>query len=212
MKEALEKAVDSIRRGNVVIYPTETFFAIGCGAFCESAVARIYELKKRRPGMPLPLILGSAGQLAAAASLPSGLEDDVLRLTGLWPAPLTLLLPASDRLPPAVTAGSGKIAVRVSPHSAAQALAIRSGTPIISTSANISGRDAVTRAKDLDRELLLGLGPEDTVLDLPPAPGGGSPSTIIEPLGRGKIRILRNGAFDRHVLERAGFTFISEEE
>ncbi len=212
MKEILEKAAEAIRRGDLVIYPTETFFAVGCGAFCDGAVARVYALKRRRPDMPLPLILGSSGQLGAAAKLTRHLAADVRMLSGFWPAPLSLLLPASEDLPPSLTAGSGKVALRVSPHRAAQELAIRSGTPIISTSANISGRAAVTAVKDLDRELLIGLGPGDFVLDLPPSPGGGAPSAIIEPLGGRRIRILRSGAFDVRVLERAGFTFIPEEK
>ncbi len=210
MEKALEAAAAAIRRGNIVIYPTETFFAAGCDAMNEAAIKRVYTLKKRPHGMPLPLILGAADQLSLAADISSALKEDVRRLAGLWPAPLTLLLPVCSALPSLLTAGTGKIAVRVSPHAAAQALAIQCGTPIISTSANISGRPAVTRACELDGGLLQRMDPADFVLDLPPVPSGGAPSSIVEPLGGGRVSVRRPGAFDMGALVRLGFKIIQE--
>lgn len=210
MEKELEKAVSALREGGVVLYPTETFYAIGCAAQCEGAIRRVFALKRRPAGMPLPLILGSPEQLGMAADVPGELADDVHALARLWPAPLTLLLPASRSLPPLLTAGSGRIAVRVSAHPVAQALAIQGGTPIISTSANISGKQAVTAARSLDQELVQALLPADCILDLPPAPAGGAPSTIAEPLGGGRLRVLRPGAFDLQPLARLGFTIVQE--
>ena len=94
-------------------------------------------------------------------------------LSRFWPGPLTLLLPVVSGLPEALTGGSGRIAARVSSHPAARELALACGFPIVSTSANISGRPAVTSADALDAELVASLNPEtDGVFDALPAPGG----------------------------------------
>ena len=93
---------------------------------------------------------------------------------------------------------------------AARALAEKSGFPIVSSSANISGRKAVTAASELDPELLLSLMPEtDGVLDEPPAPGGGEASTIVEPLGSRNLRLLREGALPLADLWQAGFHILN---
>ena len=194
--------------GGLLIYPTETFFGIGCRADDEAAVKRVFQCKRRPLSMPLPVILGSAEQLGLVACPGPELSGDLELLTRFWPGPLTLLLPAVSGLPEVLTGGSGRIAARVSSHPAARELALACGFPIVSTSANISGRPAVTSADALDAELVASLNPEtDGVFDALPAPGGGEASTIVEPLGHRRLRLLRQGALPASSLEDAGFTF-----
>ena len=160
--------------------------------------------------MPLPVILGNERQLDLVAVPKSALAGDIAALSGFWPGPLTLLLPARDDLPESLTGGTGKIAARVSSHPVARALADACGFPIVSSSANISGRAAVTCASELDPELLESLDPAtDGILDEPPAPGGGAASTIVEPLGNRRLRLLREGALPLSQLEQAGFTILT---
>lgn len=277
-------AAEAARRldaGGLVLYPTETFFGIGCRADCESAVLRVFAAKQRKADMPLPVIIGNAEQAACvvapevlarhepwaedqpcgsansapcpstaptadpaptscgepacapcpdaapspnaahapapestlnadeAPSAPTSLADDIAALSAFWPGPLTLLLPARPGLPEALTGGTGRIALRVSPHPAARALALACGFPIVSSSANISGRPPVTQAVELDPELLAALSPgTDGIFDLPPAPGGGQASTIAEPLGGRRLILRREGALSAASLAEAGFTIL----
>lgn len=196
--------------GGLLIYPTETFFGIGCRADDEAAVVRVFRCKRRSLSMPLPVILGSAEQLGLVACPGPELAGDLDILSRFWPGPLTLLLPVVSGLPEALTGGSGRIAARVSSHPAARELALACGFPIVSTSANISGRPAVTSADALDAELVASLNPEtDGVFDALPAPGGGEASTIVEPLGHRRLRLLRQGALPVSSLEDAGFTLLT---
>ena len=210
MTLSLQEAARRLRLGGVILYPTETFFGIGCRADNAEAVLRVFHCKRRSLSMPLPVILGSVEQLALVALPDPALADDMSALARFWPGPLTLLLPARPELPEALTGGSGKIAARISSHPAARALAEESGFPIVSSSANISGRKAVTAASDLDPELLRSLMPEtDGVLDEPPAPGGGQASTIVEPQGNRNLRLLREGALPLTDLRQAGFHILT---
>ena len=207
---SLQEAARRIKDGGLLLYPTETFFGIGCRADDDAAVHRVFRCKKRSLSMPLPVILDDENQLDLVAVPGSDLTGDIAALARFWPGPLTLLLPAKDDLPEALTGGTGKIAARVSSHPAARALAGRCGFPIVSSSANISGRAAVTRASELDPELLQSLDPStDGILDEPPAPGGGEASTIVEPLGERRLRLLREGALPLSTLEQAGFTILT---
>lgn len=207
-----QEAARRLNLGGLLLYPTETFFGIGCRADNAEAALRVFQCKKRSLSMPLPVILGSTEQLSLVACPGPDLADDLKTLAEFWPGPLTLLLPAKPDLPDVVTGGSGHIAARVSSHPAARALALACGFPIVSTSANISGRPAVTSATELDPELLLSLRPEtDGVLDVPPAPGGGEASTIVEPLGARRLRLLREGALSQATLKNAGFSFLTSD-
>ncbi len=204
------EAARRMKNGGLLLYPTETFFGIGCRADDAEAVRRVFFCKKRSLSMPLPVILGSADQLDLVACPGRDLAGDIAALSSFWPGPLTLLLPARPELPEILTGGSGKIAARVSSHPSARALAKFCDFPIVSSSANISGRPAVTRASDLDPELLQSLNlSTDGVLDEPPAPGGGEASTIVEVLGGRCLRLLRNGALPSDELEQAGFTLMT---
>lgn len=218
------EAAQRLNAGGLVVYPTETFYGIGCRVDRADAVRRVFAIKRRAASMPLPLILGSADQLPLVADIPAQLEADIARLAAFWPAPLTLLLPVRPGLPDVLTAGTGKVAVRLSAHPGARALAEACGFPVVSSSANISGRPAVTGAASLDPELLAALEPgRDAVFDprhaFPeaPPPGGGMASTIVEPLGAGRmsgccrlrsLRVLREGALPLSKLAAAGFTIL----
>lgn len=203
-------AAQGMAQGGLAAYPTETFFGLGCRADRADAVLRVFEAKRRKADMPLPVILGSAEQLELAAAPGPELAADLAALSSFWPGPLTLLLPVRPGLPEALTGGTGRIALRVSSHPAARTLARACGFPIVSSSANISGRPPVTQAEELDPELLSSLRPGlDGVLAPPPpspAPGGGLPSTIAEPLGSRRLLVRREGALPLALLAEAGFT------
>lgn len=192
-----------LRRGGVLVYPTETFFGIGCDARDGAAVEAVFRAKRRAVGMPLPVILGDAGQLDMIAAGWGAVEASLAH--EFWPGPLSILCEAHHDVPSVLTGGTGRVAVRVSPHPAACALALAAGFPIAATSANISGRPAVVRVADLDPDLL---GAVDGVFDAPPQPAGGLPSTLVSVVSGGKLRILREGAVSRAELAAKGHVIL----
>lgn len=201
------EAAAGLRAGGVWAFPTETFYGLGCSLFDADAVRRVYQLKRRPVQRPLPVLAGGMTQLATLVRLdeaPRGLLEQ------FWPGPLTVLLTplpeTASRLPEQVCGPSGKLAVRLTPHPLTARLAQEAGTPLTCSSANLSGRPAARLARELPPELLAPLdGPHDGVLAAGPEPHGGLPSSIVEPLPDGGLRLLRAGAVSAQTLRAAGF-------
>ena len=132
----LEDGIAALQAGELVVYPTETFYAIGADAFSSIALRRLFEVKGREPGRPVGLI---AADTAMAFSVACEIPIDARRLAdAFWPGPLTLVLPARDSIAPEL-AGPDGVGVRVSPNPVARALSAGIGRPITATSANLSG-------------------------------------------------------------------------
>jgi L-threonylcarbamoyladenylate synthase len=186
-------AAASIASGGVVIYPTETLYALGCAARNASACARVAGLKGRPETKPFPLIVADmAGLRELLAPLPQALETDLALLAArFWPGPLSVLLPTRPELPALVRDAFGLSSVRVSPHPLATELCRRSGGALVATSANVSGRPATANPRELDPALLSGAA--GALLDQP-WPAGGAPSTLVRLLGHGRLAVLRAGA------------------
>lgn len=220
----MAQAAGFLRVGGVLIFPTETFYGMGCLATHAEAVARVYQLKCRPVHKPLPLLAAHAAQVddvAELAVMPKG-------LAAFWPGPLTVLLPARACLPQALVNAQGQVAVRVTPHPLAAQLAVEAGGALTASSANLSGGEAVRNPQQLDPALLDAL--QQMVQKMPicasgkdvmqnqqpillggPLPAGGLPSTVVEPLGcakdgTGRLRVLRAGAVSVAELAAAGFT------
>ncbi len=217
----LEAAARCLRRGGVVIFPTETFYGLGCLAADAAAVGRIYQLKRRPVQRPLPLLAADAAQAGNVVRLEAAPPELVARF---WPGPLTLLLPARHGLPEPLLSAGGKAAVRVSPHPLAARLAHLAGGVLTASSANLSGRPPARTLEELDPELLSALAESGDAGGLLPAlseaeqPAGGEPSTLAEPLpeplpessageegGCARLRLLRVGAVGVRALTDAGF-------
>jgi L-threonylcarbamoyladenylate synthase len=199
-------AAKRILSGGVVIFPTETFFGMGGRALDEDATARVFRIKRRSNMRPLPLIAGDEAQLEQVCRMPAELLP---LLRAFWPGPLSVVLAARLRVPDILTGGTGKVAVRISSHPVCRELAMAVGEPLTASSANISGRAPAARAEDLDPDILDSV---DGVLDAPPPPGGGEPSTLIEPQDNPRVvRILRTGAVTAPALEHAGFVVMRKD-
>lgn len=171
--ERLEQAAAWVNRGGVILYPTETFYGLGGHPLMDQAVERIYRIKGRDTAKALPLIASNVAAVRRAVSNWPEVADRLAE--AFWPGPLTILLPAAPSIPPPLHAGTGNLAIRVSSHPVAQALAERAGGLLIATSANRSGEPACRRVADLPRELIAEV---DDVLDAGVLPGG-LPSTIV---------------------------------
>jgi L-threonylcarbamoyladenylate synthase len=132
----VEEAIAALKAGELVVYPTETFYGIGADAFSAGALARLFRVKEREPRRPVGLI---AADTAMAFSVAREIPLDARRLAdAFWPGPLTIVMPARDEIAPEL-AGPDGVGVRVSPDPVAHALCAGLGRPITATSANLSG-------------------------------------------------------------------------
>jgi L-threonylcarbamoyladenylate synthase len=185
--ESLDAAAAVIRRGGVVIVPTETFYGLAADPFRDDSVSRIFTIKSRSERKPLPLIAESIDFVRAMTSeLPRTAR---MLMERFWPGSVTMLLRPARPLAALLTGREGKIGVRVPPSCPARNLAAQAGGLITSTSANLSG--------DADPDLVDLIALEvrhsvDLIMDLGPT-SGGKPSTVIEPLDD-RVRIVRDGA------------------
>jgi len=174
LDDVLGKAVDALGSGEVIAYPTESYYAIGVSAEDKSAVERLYQIKERPSVKPLPLIVGDMEQLRSIVkSVP--LQAKAL-IKEYWPGPLTLIFEYAGNLPLLLTGESKKVAVRIPGESAALHLARKAGFPVTATSANPSGRPPAMNAdevRDYFEERI------DLLIDGGKTPGG-KPSTIID--------------------------------
>jgi L-threonylcarbamoyladenylate synthase len=180
-------AANWLRKGGIVVFPTETFYGLAADPTRPDAVTAILELKGRPSGMALPLVAASLTQVEQFAGPLIGVSRQLAER--FWPGPLSLVLEAPATVAPAVHGGTGTIAVRVPGHAVARALAEAYGSPVTATSANRSGEPAPTEASGaadigVDRRVL--------VLDGGVTPGG-APSTIVD-ARMTPIRIVRHGA------------------
>lgn len=183
----LDAAVQTLRDGELVAFPTETVYGLGAHAGHPVALRRVFELKGRPLSHPLIVHLDSVRYLSRwAREIPPAAEK---LAAAFWPGPLTLVLPRAFNVHPLVTGGQDSIAVRVPSHPMAQQLLTAFGGGIAAPSANRYGRLSPTRAEHVREEF----GDElPQVLD-----GGdskiGLESTIVSVLD-GNVRLLRPGS------------------
>jgi len=187
----IARAVDALAAHGIVAYPTDTLYGLAADPRDDEAVERLYTVKGRQAGVPIPLIAGSIEQAQELATF----SDAELRVArAFWPGPLTIVLQPRQALSPRVLGGGQTVAVRVPANSIACALATAFGFCITATSANRSG-EAPARSADA---AVTALGDAiDLVLDGGPSEAGPA-STIVEIEASGP-RLVRAGAvaFDR---------------
>ena len=138
---SLEDGIAALKAGELVIYPTETFYGLGADPFSAGALKLLFAAKARDAERPVGLI---AADTAMAFSIAREISGSARRLAdAFWPGPLTLVLPARDGFAPELVGADG-VAVRVSSDPIARALAAGFGKPITATSANASGKAPAT--------------------------------------------------------------------
>ena len=146
--EALSRAGELLRGGEVVGFPTETVYGLGANALDALAVEKIFAAKGRPGDNPLIVHIAAAAELAPLIAGEPGAQARAL-MDAFWPGPLTLIFPKSGRVPLRVTAGLATVAVRMPAHPVARSLIEAAGLPIAAPSANRSGRPSPTTALDV---------------------------------------------------------------
>ena len=151
-RENLELIAEICGRGGVIIYPTETFYAIGGDALNAKLGKKLSRIKNRPADKPFPTLVGNFSSLEKlVADWPAGARPIADRY---WPGALTLVLPGHKNLPTAISGPDSSIAVRWSSHPLLNDIAEILHTPLISTSANLSGQPPTQKACDLTPEIL----------------------------------------------------------
>jgi L-threonylcarbamoyladenylate synthase len=190
VQKQVEAGIEIIRRGGVIAFPTDTVFGLGAGIYHEAAIERIYDIKQRPPDMALPILLAAVSQVHEVAQF---LPAYAWRLIDRFlPGGLTLVVYRTGSVKDVITRGGDTVAIRVPDHPVPIALIQGSGTPIIGTSANLSGRPPVLAAEDVRSQLDAKV---DLIIDGIPAPTG-SESTVVDVTGEVAV-ILREGAISR---------------
>jgi L-threonylcarbamoyladenylate synthase len=191
----LEDGIAALIAGELVVYPTETFYAIGADAFSSAALRRLFRAKEREAGRPVGLI---AADTAMAFSVAREIPLEARRLAdAFWPGPLTIVMPARDGIADEL-AGPDGVGVRVSPNQVARALSAGLGKPITATSANMSG---AAPASELD-EARAGLGEKVKVYLEGGKLTAPAPSTVVAVNSSG-WKMVRVGAISENQIAAA---------
>ncbi len=201
LEAAIEIALRSLSSGAIVAFPTETFYGMAVDATNEDAIRRLFSAKKRTRDRPVLILISSVKMLRGYVDRVSPTASKIM--DAFWPGGLTMVFEAGTKVSPLLTAGTGKIGIRLSSHLVATTLTRVLGSPITGTSANVSGKPACCNAQ----EVLTALGSRvDLILDGGEATGKIGSTVLdvtVEPPS-----ILREGVISRHRLERFTSTYL----
>ena len=185
-EEALDSAADIIRRGGLVVFPTETVYGLGGDATNPSAARKIYAAKGRPSDNPLIIHIAHPGD-AEKYTYTNEVYESLAKY--FLPGPLTVVLPARDCIPKETRAGLDTVAVRCPASDIARALIERCGVPVAAPSANLSGSPSPTTARHAIDDML---GRVDAIIDGPDSDIGVE-STIVSIDRDGSLTLLRPG-------------------
>ncbi len=190
--EAIDRAATAILRGKIVAIPTEARYSLVADPFNLQAVANVFAAKGREAVRSLPLLVADMMMAEELASEVSARFRILAR--HYWPGPLTIIVPASAKVPLRVTGNTGRLAMRQSRSKAAQMLIERINQPLIATSANLSGQPTCASGIEVFGTMD---GRVDLVLDGGMSPGLGATTVdITEPFWR----VIREGAIPEREL------------
>ena len=150
-KEDIKNAVDVMRKGGVILYPTDTVWGIGCDATNAEAVAKVYKIKRRDDSKALICLADSTDRVQRYVRNVPDVAWDIMELAD---KPTTVILDGAVNLAPNLIADDGSIGMRVTSEEFSKELCFRFQKPIVSTSANISGQPAAQNYCDISQELL----------------------------------------------------------
>ncbi len=135
----LLEAVDAVKSGGVIAFPTDTFYALGVDALNEAAIRRAFEVKQRPATVPMPVLISDYEQIERFAV---SLDRSTAALAAsFWPGALTIVVDANDAVPSVLTGGLGTVGLRMPDHDLARTLISQIGYGVTGTSANISQQE-----------------------------------------------------------------------
>lgn len=186
-KRFIEKAVEILLNGGVIIYPTDTFYGIGCDIFHKEAIERIFTIKNEAPGKLFSFIIPDFKDISRYAKVSDFAYKNMKKLL---PGPYTFILPAAKEVPKKLWSQRKTVGIRIPDNNITLALAEGLGNPIISSSVTNRKGDVITDPNEIknlfDHQVDLMLATEEL---------GGQPSSVVD-LSEDEPEIIREGAGD----------------
>ncbi|MVN20991.1 L-threonylcarbamoyladenylate synthase [Mucilaginibacter arboris] len=154
LKEEVAKALKVVQEGGIILYPTDTIWGIGCDAGNTEAVKKIYDLKQREESKSMIILLDNDNKLLSYVREVPDIAYDLIEFAE---NPLTLILSGAKNISPALINADGSVGIRIVKHPFCEQLIQRLRKPLVSTSANISGKASPKNFMDIDAEILEGV-------------------------------------------------------
>ncbi|WP_373698204.1 L-threonylcarbamoyladenylate synthase [Porphyromonas loveana] len=180
-----KKAAEIMRKGGIILYPTDTIWGIGCDATNEEAVQRIFRLKERADSKSMLVLTDSEAKLQGLMDEVPEMAWDLIELTN---KPLTIIYPAAKGVAPSLIAEDGTLGIRVTREPFSTELCRLMRVPVVSTSANKSGQPAAQTYAQIAPEIIEGV---DYVVECRRQEKEGQPSAIIRLGTKGEVEVLR---------------------
>ncbi|MGB3592131.1 MAG: L-threonylcarbamoyladenylate synthase [Nonlabens sp.] len=184
-RELVNKAVDAFKKGQTVLYPTDTIFGLGCDATNYDAVQKIYNLKQRPESKSLVILVDSFQMLESVVENVPDMAWEVLKVNK---KPLTIVYENPKNIAENVVASDDSLAVRVTNDPLCRAIIRKLRRPIVSTSANLSGESPPKSFENISNDIKEGV---DYIVDLPLAQTNQKASTIMKISNNGVFKIIR---------------------
>ena len=184
--EDIKTAVQTLRKGGLILYPTDTIWGIGCDASNEDAVRRIFQLKQREDSKAMICLVDSANRMQRYLRQVPDVAWDLVEFAE---KPLTLILDGAVNLAPSLIAEDGSVGIRVTRKNISHELCYRYERAIVSTSANISGAPSPSCFAEISDEIKNGV--DYIMLSRQNDLSKGKPSQIIKLGIDGQIQIIR---------------------
>lgn len=185
-RDDLQQALETLKNGGVILYPTDTIWGIGCDATNPDAVEKIFALKGREKGKSMVVLLHNDYQLAGYVQ---DVPDVAYELIEVSDRPLTIVFDGAKNLAENVLASDGSIGIRIVNHPFCQQLLQRFKRPLVSTSANLSGEPSAATFDEIDDEIKEGV---DYIVKFGQEnQEKGRPSVIMKLGSGGKFEFLR---------------------
>ncbi|MBP3245918.1 MAG: threonylcarbamoyl-AMP synthase [Bacteroidaceae bacterium] len=184
--EEIKKAVEVMRNGGVILYPTDTIWGIGCDATNEEAVKKVYEIKKRADSKALICLVDSEAKIDFYVKDVPPVAWDLIELST---KPLTVIYDGARNLAPNLLAEDGSVGIRVTNEEFSKQLCFRFRKAVVSTSANISGEPSPKSFADISDEIKNAV---DYIVGVRQNEKGGvKPSSIIKLGAGGVVQVIR---------------------
>lgn len=183
----IQRIVDGLRQGNVIAYPTDTIYGLGCNIFNNKGIKRLYQLKQRDPRKPFSFICSDMSDVANYCQV-SNFAYRIMKRH--LPGPYTFVLESTRQVPNLLVTRQKTVGIRIPDNPIALAIVHELGHPLVTTSVNETGEEPLVDPIDIDEKFGRSL---EMVID-----GGimlGDPSTVIS-LIDDKIEVLRQGSAD----------------
>lgn len=194
--DAVAKAADVLRRGGIILYPTDTLYGLGVDALSDEAVARLYQLKARDTSKPIHSVVADIEM----ANVFGFVDEKAFALACAYlPGPLTLILKKREEIQTGIAKDIGTIGVRIPDHQFCRDLARAFDAPFTTTSANLSGATTGRSVQEILKQLGQKAEAIDLVIDAGELPER-TPSTVVD-VSSGTAKVLREGAIPASVFK-----------